>query len=118
MPTVWSDHKYIATHLYLMAQDPRGPNYWKLNTEVLTETDYEELITDIIQQHVPNQSDYPDILQWWDSLKNRIRTETIRYCKQRARTQRGEMNNVKQNIDTETHQRRPNTAKVDDLYSK
>ena len=118
MPTVWSDHKYITTHLYLMAQDPRGPNYWKLNTEVLTETEYKELITNIIQQHVPKQSDYPDILQWWDSLKNRIRTETIKYCKQRARIKRGEITNVKQTIDTETHQQRPNTAKVDDLYSQ
>ena len=122
MLTVWSDHKYITTHLYLMEQDPRGPNYWKLrnywNTEVLTETEYKELITNTIQQHVPKQSDYPDILQWWDSLENRIRTETIRYCKQRARTQRGEMNNKKQNIHADTHQGQPNTAMVDDIYSK
>ena len=118
MPTVWSDHKYITTHLYLMEQDQRGPNYWKLNTDILTETEYQTLIKDLIQQHTHKQPNFPDILHWWDSLKNRIRTATITYCKHRAAARREEINLTKQSISNETHQQRPNTETVDNLYSK
>ena len=115
-PTVWSDHKYITTHLYLTKPDPRGPNYWKLNTEILAETEYRERITHIIQAHQLKLTDYPDILQWWDSLKNRIRTASIAYCKRRAQARRTKVNTIKQHIDAETSTHRPDTARVEDLY--
>ena len=71
MPTVWSDHKYISTHIFLMKQETRGANYWKLNTDILTEPAYQEQIKTLITEHTLRRSDYPDILQWWDGLKNR-----------------------------------------------
>ena len=115
-PTVWSDHKYITTRLYLTKPDPRGPNYWKLNTEILTETEYRERITHIIQVHQLKLPNYPDILQWWDSLKDRIRTASIAYCKRRAHARRTEVNNIKRYIDAETSTHMPDTARVEDLY--
>ena len=115
-PTVWSDHKYVTTHLYMTKREPRGPNYWKLNTEVLAEPEYHDHLTQIIQQHKQKLPHYADILQWWDSLKHRIKHATILYCKRRAQARRTTMHNTTQHIDYETSLPRPDTARVEDLY--
>ena len=118
MPTVWSDHKYISTHIFLMKQETRGANYWKLNTDILTEPAYQEQIKTLITEHTLRRSDYPDILQWWDGLKNRIKIRTIAYCEQRAKQCNDKISKIKQDIRTETQQKQPNTSNVNELYSK
>ena len=84
MPTVWSDHKYNSTHIFLMKQETRGANNWKLNTDILTEPAYQEHIKTLINEHTLRRTDYPDILQWLDGLKNRTNHNQCSRTQKRA----------------------------------
>ena len=61
---VWPDHKIINIRLQVGKPEERGPNYWKLNTDILAETEYRTLITDFYQQHRLTKPDYRNPLQW------------------------------------------------------
>ena len=69
------------------ARNPRGPGYWKLNTHLLTETQYVELIqktiADVCKEY-EGQSEVDKILLW-DVIKMKIREASLRYAAARKR---------------------------------
>ena len=69
---------------------PLGPSYWKLNTSVLDEPDYRELITSLWRGWQSRRSEYDSPLIWWDLGKIKIRDIQMRYCKARACKRRSE----------------------------
>ena len=44
MSIPWTDHKPISTTILLNQNKSNGPNYWKLNTSILNDIQYKELI--------------------------------------------------------------------------
>ena len=69
------------------ARNPRGPGYWKLNTHLLTETQYVELIqktiADVCKEY-EGQSEVDKILLW-DVIKMKIREASLCYAAARKR---------------------------------
>ena len=63
--------------------NPRGPGFWKLNTHILTESEYINLIrktiTDVSKKY-EGQNEVDEILLW-DVIKMQIRATSIQYAK-------------------------------------
>ena len=117
-PTVWSDHKYIAMALTLTSGTARGPNYWKLNTTVLTDPDYQTLITTLIANHHLTRATYSNILPWWENCKLLIKAASIVYCRDRCARSRALVSRLKRDIDAATSSESPDAVLVDSLYAQ
>ena len=78
-----TDHSMITVRINT-ATDPRGPGFWKLNTHLLTESEYINLIrktiTDISKEY-EGQNEVDEILLW-DVIKMQIRVTSIQYAKE------------------------------------
>ena len=63
--------------------NPRGPGFWKLNTNFLTESEYVELIKktiqDVSKEYKGNRE--VDKILLWDVIKMEIRAASIKYAK-------------------------------------
>jgi len=86
--SIQSDHKMISLEIASEQEELRGPGYWKLNTSVLKEKQYQEMIRKTIKElrEEPEQRDIDPRYQW-EEIKYVIRQKSMDYCKKRA-TQR------------------------------
>ena len=82
LPGYKSDHSLITltinTHV-----NPRGPGFWKLNTSLLSESEYVELIEDTIynvSKQYENKTEIDEILLW-EVIKMEIRATSMLYAK-------------------------------------
>ena len=79
-----TDHSVITVRINT-ATNPRGQGFWKLNTHLLTESDYINLIrktiTDISKEY-EGQNEVDEILLW-DVIKIEIRATSIQYAKEK-----------------------------------
>ena len=78
------DHKAIEVELRLN-RNQRGPSYWKLNTSILKEEAYMQIIKDVI---LKTKQDYSSVLSnrdLWDFVKIKIKEMSIRYCIDRSK---------------------------------
>ena len=67
------------------ATNPRGPGFWKLNTHLLTESEYINLIRKTItnvSKEYEGQNEVDEILLW-DVIKMQIRATSIQYAKEK-----------------------------------
>ena len=86
LPGYRTDHSMI-TILITTATNPRGPGYWKLNTHLLTETEYVTLIRKTIanvSKDYEGQNEVDEILLW-DVIKMEIRSASICYATSKKR---------------------------------
>ena len=72
-----SDHARITLSLEIN-NDKRGPGFWKLNTSLLEDINYLNLIRELIQEVL--QLKFDDVRSKWDYLKFKVKTETIQYA--------------------------------------
>ena len=84
LPGYRTDHSMITVRINT-ATTPRGPGFWKLNTHLLTECEYINLINKTIadvskEYEGPNEVD--EILLW-DVIKMQIRATSIQYAKEK-----------------------------------
>jgi len=70
----YTDHKAVhAQYGYKIQNTDKKPTYWKLNNRLLEDEQYMTYMTEIIKDYTDNIPD-DNILDWWDTLKNTIRT--------------------------------------------
>jgi len=91
-------HRTSITHGYLTDHNSvrmilntkielKGPGFWKLNTSLLQDKDYVDLIKQVIQETVEdNQAANPQLL--WDVIKLQCRGKTIQYSSRKKKNQR------------------------------
>ena len=78
-----TDHSMIRMK-FRITSNKRGPGYWKLNCSLLAEEQYVEKIRKIIQETQENNPNTdPPLL--WDTVKCRVRGETIAYASKNKR---------------------------------
>ncbi len=85
--TVESDHSAVTVLFQGNNYVPRGPGYWKLNTSVLQEKEYQDIITKTIQEaHGGETNDNKDVDPgyWWEEIKWEVQRKSKEYCKRRA----------------------------------
>ena len=84
-----TDHKAVSFKLQGKNFVPRGPGLWKLNTLVLQEKEYEEMITKVITEIIKNnENEDTDPRYHWEEIKYCIRANSINYCQRRANLRR------------------------------
>ena len=115
-PTQWSDHKYVTTQFLIKPPEPRGPNYWKLNTSVLEEPEYQIAIKELITQQSILIPKFGSTRLWWDDLKFKIQSATIRYCKKRNNQRNRTLQDIKKQITNQVNLETPNRDTLDHLY--
>ena len=84
LPCPYSDHCALRFSWSQPSVSASGPGLWKLNTSVLEEAAYLQLISDFWLSRRPRLLSFPSVVDWWDAGKSRIKGITINYCKQRA----------------------------------
>ena len=73
----------------------RGPGLWSLNNSILKDRTYTKLIKDFWEEWKTVKNKYKDILFWWDLGKKKIKNLTINDCKEKHRTERTYIYNLK-----------------------
>ena len=80
------DHKALQVTL-TKSLNRRGPSYWKLNTSVLVEPEYVQIMTKLLDTELAkcmqNRYTLGRYCQFWDLLKDKIKEHSILYCKKR-----------------------------------
>lgn len=87
LPCPFSDHCAVLLSVSVPDTVPPGPGLWKLNTSVLNDDEYVELISDFWLSWCASIHRFPSLAKWWEDGKSRIKGLTIRYCCSRSATQ-------------------------------
>ena len=82
----FSDHRGLCLSLSVPDAVPPGPGYWKLNTSILDDPDYRQLVRDEWSAWRLAIPRFPSLAKWWDRGKSKIKGLTIRFCANKART--------------------------------
>lgn len=75
----FSDHCAITLQL-ITNNITRGPGTWKLNTSILENEQYIEMIECFWRTWVKQKNNFKDLRQWWDMTKFHIKSLTIDFC--------------------------------------
>ena len=80
--------------------NPRGPGFWKLNTSLLTETDYVNQIKRTIQEtqeeYKDDDSVNPSLL--WEVIKMKVREKSLHYSAKRNNQRKQRETEIEQTI--------------------
>ena len=80
LPCPFSDHCGVLTSISVPDVVPPGPGLWKLNTSILEEQAYVQLVSDFWLMWRNSIQRFPSLSKWWDEGKSQIKGLTIRYC--------------------------------------
>ena len=79
-----SDHSLISITLDLTETQQRGKGFWKFNNSLLCDTEYIQIVKDIISEIQSDQSiENKNVL--WEFTKCKIRTHTMAYASKKAK---------------------------------
>ena len=81
----YSDHSAVICNVRLPSAFQYGRGFWKLNTAVLEEVDYEDRICSFWAEWRTQKQLFSSILNWWDVGKLKIKELSLSYCTSRAR---------------------------------
>ena len=83
---IYSDHNIIILKLYT-DKIQRGTGTWKLNTSILEQNDYLELIEDFWRSWKHEKKSYKSKRLWWDMTKYHIKVLSIEFCTMKKQQQ-------------------------------
>ena len=83
-----SDHKLALLKLLPFNHQKIGNSYWKFNATLLKDPDYIDFMTLFLKNNVYDFPNSVEILEWWDNLKNSIKSVTIDYAKNKNKRKR------------------------------
>ncbi|KAI4902960.1 hypothetical protein NFI96_008177 [Prochilodus magdalenae] len=81
-PRWYSDHMMVEATVSITAP-PFGRGYWKLNVEILEESEFQSLFRDHFAAWLGCKGDLASPAAWWEHVKERTRALTIHYCSRR-----------------------------------
>ena len=93
-----TDHAAIVLQVNSVERQPTGPSYWKLNSSLLDDPEYINLINDNVPSWLVEFSDVLDKGLLWDLIKYKIRQVTIKYSKTKARERRSRLCEVENEL--------------------
>ena len=81
LPSIKSDHSAIFLELEEIKENSIGPGYWKLNTALLANEEYKNMINDKLPIWLEEAKDLKDHRSIWDWIKFNIRTDSMIFSK-------------------------------------
>ena len=112
MSIPWTDHKLFSTTILLNNNNSKGPNYWKLNTSILRDQHYQELIEDFWLYWQKQKTKYKNFTDWWDVGKCHIKSLSTKYSINKIQQQKQTIQKLIQNISDEKSEKSPNQTKI------
>ena len=94
----YTDHLAVSVKLISNTSD-RGPGTFKLNNSILENTEYQQLIENLINEFKNNLNKYKNIGSAWDIFKNKIREKTINFCKMASSARKNEISILERKLD-------------------
>ena len=84
----YSDHRLVWVELINQETIRKGPGLWVMNNSVLNDNAYTKLVSKFWEGWRLKKEGFNNLLIWWDIEKKRIKSLTIDYCKEKRRTER------------------------------
>ena len=81
----FSDHCALLMSLSVPDVAPPGPGLWQLNTSILSEQEYFNLVAEAWRNWRFAVPRFPSFAKWWVEGKSLIKGLTIKYCSERSR---------------------------------
>lgn len=85
-PSINSDHSIVHLN-FKITNEPKGPGFWKFNTSLLKDHEYNELICNIISNESETYVNVNSALKW-ELIKQSIRSASMNFSKQTAKKRR------------------------------
>ena len=96
-PLAFTDHSEIFITLKSSDEERRGPSYWTLNTSLLEDSKYIEMIKDKWETWVEEFSLFhEDKRKLWEALKYRIRQNSMKFSKAKAKEARRDLQELEE----------------------
>ena len=86
-------HSLITIHL-VCNNKPRSPSFWKLNTSLLLDSEFIELIKKTIDEVAMENrnNDDVDAVLLWDTMKMQISSSSLKYAREKKAKKRKKTN--------------------------
>jgi len=79
VPCPFSDHCGVFLSVSVPDVAPPGPGIWKLNTSILDDAEYIQIISVWTSWHTSIHC-FPSLAKWWEKGRSLIKGASIRYC--------------------------------------
>ena len=89
----YTDHNCVSLKINL-SRGQKGRGYWKLNSSVLQNEDYIEIINKIIKNYKNKAKTKTELDILWDNFKIEVRDQTINYCKIKAKNKKDQISQL------------------------
>lgn len=83
-PCPFSDHSALIFCTSIPDAIPPGPGRWHLNTSILNDTDFTELVSEFWLAWRLRKNCFNSLMDWWDFGKAKIKGLAIRFCCQKS----------------------------------
>ena len=87
-PSMKSDHSLISLEFDSVRDQKHGPSFWKLNTSLLDDSEYVNMINTEYPNWLREFEEITDKRVLWDLIKYRIRQVSIAYSKDKQKNRR------------------------------
>ena len=125
-----SDHKAIIVEMYFNINE-RGPGYWKLNTDLLNDTKYVNLIRNCILSYKTKYDKLYSHKIFWEILKINIREVSLHFGQQKGKLQNNRLAAIEKRLkqienelidnncnETLKHEKDQLESEVNDFYDR
>ena len=89
--SIKSYHSAITLSINGLDDLEKGPNFWKINSNLVNDSAYCELLTTEYANWLEEFKEVQDKRVLWDLIKYKIRQQTIRYSRTKARERRAKL---------------------------
>ena len=116
--SIKSDHSAITLSINGVDDLEKGPNFLKFNSNLVKDSAFCELLTTEYANWLEEFREVQDKRVLWDLIKYKIRQQTIRYSKTKARERRANsLQNLEEDLKecTEKCDSDPNTKNLEEL---
>ena len=114
----WTDHKLFSVTILTNSHENKGPNYWKLNTSILKDQDYKNIITSFWDYWIKQKSLFTKLTEWWDVGKNHIKSLSISYSTNKQKNQKYQIQTILDNLTYEKNLKTQNIRKIQNLQQQ
>ena len=110
-----SDHSAFYCKFKIPNKTTKGPGYWHLNTTILKDSKFKQIITQNFSENKKNKHLYETKNQWWDVMKINIKETAIERAKEIKAEKRNLIESLEREIEVEKLKPNKSSGKIKSL---